>query len=90
VFRITIVCPGVAEYLGAQAASDIQRHFERERPHHQNVRCDFNDGDLTLVAENDFDEKSLALQDEFSDCISSFLSETPTGSQLVIKRVETL
>ncbi len=72
-FRINFVCPGVAEYLDTRA-SDIQRHFELiERPHLQNVRCDFNDGDLTLVAD-DFDEKSLALQVEFSQtCISSFL-----------------
>jgi len=82
-----IVCSGVSEHLGAEAAADIQRHFEVDRQHHQNVRCSFAAGELTLTAENDFDSSGLALQDEFSDCISAFLSETPAGSDLIIKSV---
>jgi hypothetical protein len=84
-FRIAIVCPGVAEHLGPEAASDIQREFEIERRWHQNVRYTFAGGQLTLVVENDFDESGLALQDEFSDCISSFLASSPEGGQLIIR-----
>jgi len=89
-YRIVIVCPGVSDRLGAEAAADIQKHFEADRPHHQNVRCSFTAGELTLTAENDFDTNGLALQDEFSDCISAFLSETPAGSDLIIKSVTEL
>jgi hypothetical protein len=44
------------------------------RPHHRNVTCSFSDGRLTLTAENDFDSKGLALMDEFSDCLSAYIS----------------
>lgn len=86
-YRVVIVCPGVPEHLGAQAAADIQEEFVAERPHHQNVRCSFDAGELTLIAENDFDNNGLALQDEFSDCICAFLAEKPDGSNLIIKSV---
>ena len=87
-YRVTIVCRGVAEHLAEIAASDIQMNFTMHRRHHQNVSCSFANGKLTLVAENDFDEDGIALQDEFSDCISAFLSETPEGSDLIVKSIE--
>jgi hypothetical protein len=88
VYRVTIVCPGVPEQLGTQAAVDIQKAFADHRRHHQRVRCSFASGELMLVAENDFDSNGLALRDEFSDCISAFLTETPDGSDLFVKSVE--
>jgi hypothetical protein len=86
-YRIVIVCPGVSGHLGTEAAADIQKHFDAHRSHHKNVNCSFTAGELTLIAENDFDPNGLALQDEFSDCISAFLSENPMGSDLIIKSV---
>jgi hypothetical protein len=64
--------------------------FINHRKHHQHVVCSFTSSSLTLVAENDFDRCDLALQDEFSDCISAFLPETPEGGDLIIKSVETI
>jgi hypothetical protein len=52
-YCIVIVCPGVSEHLGTEAAADIEKHFDAYRPHHQNVRCSFAAGELTLIAEND-------------------------------------
>ncbi len=63
IYRTIIVCPGVPEDVGATAAADIQEHFAADRPHHQNVRCTYEAGELTLTAENDFDNNGLALQD---------------------------
>ncbi|WP_294120701.1 hypothetical protein [Sphingomonas sp.] len=53
---------------------DIEKEFRDHRPHHKNVRCSFEDGRLVLQADNDFDPDGLALMDEFSDCISAYIT----------------
>ena len=71
--RVVIKCSDVPAQEGAEAATDIERTFREHRPHHQNVRCSFEGGELVLQAENDFDPNGLALMDEFSDCISAYI-----------------
>ncbi|HKT84781.1 MAG TPA: hypothetical protein VJQ77_01700 [Novosphingobium sp.] len=73
-FRVVLECMGVPAAEGAEAAADIEREFREHRPHHQNVRCTFDDGKLVLEAENSFDADGLALLDEFSDCISAYVA----------------
>lgn len=93
-YRVIIVCPGIADPFGVKAAADIETHFASDRRHYQNVRCSFATGDLSLTAESDFDKDGLALQDEFSDCISAFLPNSAfspdDGGELYIKSVEIL
>lgn len=72
--RVVLECSGVPEAEGKEAAVDIEREFREHRPHHQNVRCTFNDGKLLLQADNDWDSDGLALIDEFSDCISAYIA----------------
>ncbi len=71
---------------GHGAATGIAREFADHRTHHANVICSFADGKLILIAENDFDPKELALMDEFSDCLSAYIS-TPFDGELVIQAV---
>jgi hypothetical protein len=75
IYRVVLRCKGVPDDEGDVAARDITQHFAEDRPHHSNVSCSFENGTLILVAENDFDPKGLALMDEFSDCISAFVSK---------------
>jgi hypothetical protein len=79
-FRIVLECEGVPDAEGAEAAADIEREFQQHRPHHKNVRCTFGDGKLVLEAQNDFDSSGLALMDEFSDCISAYVSSPFDGN----------
>ena len=83
-FRVVLECSGVPRDQGAVAAVDITKHFAELRPHHHNVICTYADGKLTLIAENDFDPKGLALMDEFSDCISAFIHGGFDGDLVVI------
>ena len=64
---------GISPEIGAAVAQDIEDEFREHRSWHQQVRCSFSDGILTLVATNDFDPKGLALSDEFSDCIAAYV-----------------
>jgi hypothetical protein len=73
-YRLVLECSGISSVEGPVAALDIAKNFAEHRPHHVNVTCSFADGKLTLVAENDFDPKGLALMDEFSDCLCAFIS----------------
>ena len=84
-FKITLACSGIDSSVGATAAKDIEVEF-RNRPWHQNVTCRFENGTLILCAMNDFDEAGLALQDEFSDCLSAYLEEH--GADLRVVSVE--
>ena len=72
--RVVLECSGVPAAEGNEAAIDIEQEFREHRPHHQNVQCTFEDGKLVLKADNDFDPEGLALMDEFSDCISAYIS----------------
>ena len=74
------MCTGVPEAEGTVAAADIATEFAEHRTHHQNVRCDYAAGNLTLTVENDFDENGLATVDEFSDCISAYIAQPFDGS----------
>ena len=73
-YRVVLECSGISSDEGHTAALDIAKNFAEHRPHHVNVTCSFADGKLTLVAENEFDPKGLALMDEFSDCLCAFIS----------------
>ncbi len=79
-FRVTLACEGVPASAGESAACDIQREFAKYRQHHKNVVCTFTNGELVLTAENDFDPDGLALTDEFSDCISAYVTEPFDGT----------
>jgi hypothetical protein len=82
-YRVVLECTGVPGAEGKAAAEDIAREFAEHRSHHKNVTCSFLDHKLTLVAENDFDPKGLALMDEFSDCLSAYISTSFDGDILV-------
>jgi hypothetical protein len=73
-YRVILECDSIPRDEGDTAARGIAREFMEHRPHHRNVTCSFSDGRLTLTAENDFDSKGLALMDEFSDCLSAYIS----------------
>lgn len=85
-FRIILACEGVPGSEGCEAATDITNEFAQHRKWHQNVKCTWDGEILALEAENDFDENGLALQDEFSDCISAYIA-TPFDGQLKIVSV---
>jgi hypothetical protein len=78
-YRVTLACACVTDEEGPAVAADIEREFSEHRPHHSNVACRFSGRDLILVAENDYDERGLALMDEFSDCISAYVREPLEG-----------
>jgi hypothetical protein len=78
-FRVTLACTGVPAEAGEEAARDIQKEFADHRRHHQNVVCTFANGELILVAQNDYDPDGLALMDEFSDCIAAYIAEPFDG-----------
>jgi hypothetical protein len=69
-----IICEGVPQQLGTEAAVEITEEFTH-RPWHQNAVCSWDGSHLILVAENDYDDNGLALQDEFSDAISACVAE---------------
>jgi hypothetical protein len=82
-YRVTLLCSGIDPAVGQSAAADIENEFRDHRPWHQEVRCQFQNGNLTLVAVNEFDEAGLALLDEFSDCLSAYLAD-PGGDLRLI------
>ena len=77
-YRLTLVCAGIPASKGPETAQDIM-----------NVLCSYADGKLTLVAENDFDPNGLALMDEFSDCLSAFIS-MPFEGDLTVQSIASL
>jgi hypothetical protein len=74
-FRIVLACNDVPADPGADGAAAITEEF-LSRPWHQNVVCSWDGQTLTLQADNDFDEKGLALMDEFSDAVSACVMGT--------------
>ena len=72
-FRIVLTCSGILPEDGSQAAIDVTEEFTH-RPWQRNVKCTWTGQELILEAENDVDEKGLALQDEFSDAVCACLS----------------
>ena len=73
-YRIKLACLGVPVSAGPAAATDITAEFAVHRHWHKNVRCSWDGSRLVLDAENDYDSNGLALQDEFSDCISAYIT----------------
>lgn len=70
-YRVVATCYSPVQD-GGLAARMITQEFAAHRLHHHNVHCSFSDGMFTLIAENDFDAKGLALLDEFADCMSAY------------------
>ena len=79
-YRAILSCNGVPATAGAAAAADITREFAEHRPWHKNVQCTWDGSRLVLSAENDYDPDGAALADEFSDCISAYITELFDGS----------
>lgn len=77
---VTLSCTGVPKNAGAEAAADITREFAEHRTWHQNVSCTWDGSRLLLTAENDYDPDGVALMDEFSDCLSAYITEGFDGS----------
>jgi len=86
VFRVTLVCSGLPAAAGAEAAIDIAKDFADHRKWHKRVTCEWDGALLTLQSENDFDDTGLATLDEFSDCISAYVTE-PGDSEIDIASV---
>ena len=72
-YKVILACEGIPASEGQEAATDIMKEFADHRPWHQNVNCSWDGKELRLEAENDFDDDGLALLDEFSDCIASYV-----------------
>jgi hypothetical protein len=73
-FRIVLAWDGVPN-ARAEGAVAITEEFLC-RPWHQNVMRNWDGQTLTLQADNDFDEKGLALMDEFSDAVAACVTGT--------------
>jgi hypothetical protein len=71
-FRVVLECDaeGLPPEIAEQAIIDIAEEFSH-RPWHTHVRCSWDGHLIRLEAENDYDEKGLALSDEFSDALTA-------------------
>jgi hypothetical protein len=71
-FRVVLECDAerLPSEIAEQAIIDIVEAFSH-RPWHTNVRCTWDGHLIRLEAENDYDEKGLALSDEFSDALTA-------------------
>lgn len=83
-FRVIASCEGIADSEGREAAAEVTNEFAEHRQWHENVKCTWDGKELVLEAEKDFDEEGLALQDEFSDCISAHVAIPFDGRLKVI------
>ena len=77
-YRLVLVCKGVPEDAGPNAARGITEEFAR-RPWHQNVTCVWDGSTLMLQADNDYDANGRALIDEFSDTLCACIKEPFDG-----------
>jgi hypothetical protein len=85
--RVTLAATNFSQEQGRAAAADLVEGF-KHRPHHRNVTCEWNEGSLILHAENDDDDKGLALMDEFSDEISANVTQPPNGNIRIVSVVK--
>jgi hypothetical protein len=71
-FHVVLECDAgeLSPEIGEQAARDIADEFAH-RPWHTNVRCTWDNHCMRLEANNGYDDKGLALCDEFSDAIAA-------------------
>jgi hypothetical protein len=81
-----LACDGVPASAGPQGAIDIAEEFTH-RPWHQNVTCSWDGQSLILKAENDYDDKGLALLDEFSDAVTACISDSQYSSNIRIVEI---
>jgi hypothetical protein len=86
-YRVTLSCDGLSSRTGAQAAIDIAEEFTH-RPWQENLECTWDGTSLVLVAENDFDPDGRALSDEFSDAITTCISDGFDGQIRVVSVVD--
>jgi hypothetical protein len=84
-FKVVLVCDGVPNNLGTQAAQDITEEFTH-RPWQRHATCSWNGSSLVLEAESETDLDGLGLMDEFSDAISSCIKEAFDGD-IIVQRV---
>ena len=75
-FRVSVVCEGIAQADWPAAVSDVKHEFA-SRPWHQVLDCRWEGVMLVLVADNDFDLDGEALADEFSDTVAACAPGTP-------------
>jgi hypothetical protein len=87
-YRVRLICDGVPKDLGGAAAIDISREFREVRTWHEKTTCIWDGSNLILEVQNDFDDKGLATIDEFSDCLSAFITEGFDGDIKVESIVE--
>jgi hypothetical protein len=87
-YRVILASACVTADAGPTAACGITEEFTR-RQWHSNVRCEWDGSRLILQADNDFDSSGLALLDEFSDAISTYVQE-PVDGEIEIVSVTVL
>ena len=73
-YRLRLVCLGIPSLSGPEGASDITKEFADHRTWFSNVTCRWDGHSLILEADSDFDSDGRALLDEYSDCISAYVS----------------
>jgi hypothetical protein len=73
-YRLRLVCSGVPSRAGPEAASDITAEFMDHRTWYSNVICRWDGERLILEADSDVDSEGKALLDEFSDCVTAYVS----------------
>jgi hypothetical protein len=85
-FRVVLACSGVPEAEGLRAAADIAKEFNEFRsPRYTNATCSFASGTLVLSCDNDgWDANGLNLMDEFSDCLSAYITTLFDGDLRLI------
>jgi len=81
-FRIVLACEGVPAHAGPKGTVAIAEEF-LSSPWLQNVMCNWDGQTLTLQADSDFDEKSLALTGEFDAVAACVMGTLGYGIRIV-------
>jgi hypothetical protein len=82
-FHVVLECEIPASCGPERATLDITDEFQ-QRPWHQNVRCSWDGRTLRLEADNDYDERGLALLDEFSDAVVACVKDAEYSDMRVV------
>ena len=67
-YRVTVSCRGLSEAESSAAQPDLLDEFA-DRPWHSSLSLSWQDGVLSVTAENDFDSTGAAMLDEFWDAV---------------------